>query len=61
MPNLERFIKDIQKRLPELDFEGKRLALDMLDITVWIDGDNVEITGVIEPEKQGLRCVSNLY
>lgn len=61
MPKLEIFIKDIQERLPELDFEGKRLALDMLDITVWLDGDNIEITGVIEPEKQGLHCVSKLY
>ena len=48
MPNLERFIEDIQKRLPELDFEGKRLALDMLNITVWLDGENVEITGTID-------------
>ena len=49
----------MQKRLPELDFEGKRLALDMLGITVWLDGENVEVTGVIEPEKQVLRCSSN--
>jgi hypothetical protein len=48
VPNLERFIEDMQKRLPELAFEGKRLALDMLDITVWLDGDNVEITGVLD-------------
>ncbi len=48
VPNLERFIEDIQKRLPELDFEGKRLALDMLNITVWLDGENVEITGTID-------------
>ena len=59
VPNFERFIEDIQKRLPELDFEGKRLALDMLGITVYLDGENVEVTGVIEPEKQALRCTSN--
>jgi len=47
LPNLERFIEDIQKRLPELDFEGKRLALDMLDITVYLDNENVEIKGII--------------
>ncbi len=52
VPNLERFIEDIQKRLPELDFEGKRLALDMLGITVYLDGHNVEVTGVIEPEPE---------
>ncbi len=33
-----------------LDFEGKRLALDMLDITIWLDGENVEVTGVMSPE-----------
>ena len=49
MPSLECFIKDIQKRLPELDFEGKRLSLDMLNVTVWLDGKNVEITGIIDP------------
>jgi hypothetical protein len=49
VPNLERFIEDMQKRLPELDFEGKRLALDMLGITVWLNGESVEITGAIDP------------
>jgi len=48
LPNLERFIEDIQKRLPELDFEGRRLALDMLDITVYLDNENVEIKGIID-------------
>lgn len=50
VPNLERFVEDMQKRLPELDFEGKRLALDMLGITVWLDGESVEVTGTIDPE-----------
>lgn len=50
VPNLERFIEDIQKRLPGLDFEGKRLALDMLGITVWLDNETVEITGTIPTE-----------
>jgi hypothetical protein len=58
--NLEGFIEDVQKRLAELDFEGKRLALDMLGITVWLDGENVKVTGVIDPEKQVLRCPSNI-
>ena len=50
VPNLERFIDDIQGKLPNLDFEGKRLALDMLNITVWLDGESVEITGTIPAE-----------
>jgi hypothetical protein len=48
VPNLERFIDDIQKRLPKLDFEGKRLALDMLDITVYLDSENIEINGAVD-------------
>ena len=59
MPNLERFIEDMQKRLPELDFEGKRLALDMLGITVWIDGESVEVTGTIDPESVMVRTPSS--
>jgi len=40
----------MQKRLPELDFDGKRLALDMLDIKVWPDGESIEVTGTIDPD-----------
>ena len=59
VPNLEAFIGKIQGGIATLDFEGKRLALDMLNIIVWLDGENIEITGIIEPEKQVSRCVSN--
>ncbi len=54
VPKLESFVRDMQDKLPDLDFEGKRLALDMLGITVWLDGENVEVTGVIEPELAGV-------
>ena len=50
VPNLERFIEDFQKKLPNLDLEGKRLALDMLGITAYLDGENLERTGMISPE-----------
>lgn len=33
LPNLERYIKELQDKLPVLDFEDKRLALNMLGIT----------------------------
>jgi site-specific DNA recombinase len=62
VPNLERFIKDLQDKLPSLDFAGKRLALDMLGTTVYIDDQNVEIIGTIEPDSnpsivsQSSRC-----
>ena len=63
VPNLELFIKDLQDKLPSLDFAGKRLALDMLGTTVYIDDQNVEITGMIEPDStpsivsQSSRCL----
>ncbi|MFC1994958.1 recombinase family protein [Chloroflexota bacterium] len=59
VPNLERFIEDIQKQLPNLDYEGKRLALDMLDITVYLDGESLEITGVISPEDSAIAFTSS--
>ncbi len=56
---IERFIHDMQKQLPNLDFEGKRLAMDMLDITVYLDGESVEITGVISPEDSSIVFTSS--
>jgi hypothetical protein len=47
LPKLEYFVEMIRERLSALDFETRRMALEMLDIKVWIDGDNVEVTGVI--------------
>jgi GGDEF domain-containing protein len=48
LPKLGDFIERIQSRISGLDFEGKRLALDMLDVKVWLDEDSVEITGIID-------------
>ena len=54
MPNPERFIKDIQDKIPDLDFEDKRLATDVLNVTVWIDGKGVEIIGTIDSDVVGM-------
>jgi hypothetical protein len=59
VPQLESLIRTMQGKLSCLDFESKRLALNALDITVWLDGQNVEVTGIIEPENSGVGC-SNL-
>ncbi len=45
LPKLEQFVDLMRERLKALDFETKRMALDMLNIKVWLDGYNVEITG----------------
>jgi site-specific DNA recombinase len=47
IPNLKQVIESMKDRLSALDFEGKRQMLDMLDMTIWIEGENVEITGII--------------
>jgi site-specific DNA recombinase len=50
LPNLERFIEFIHSRASALDFESKREVLDMLNITVWINGESVDLTGAVDPE-----------
>ena len=46
-PKLGSCIELIRKKLSSLDFGTKRQALDMLDVKVWLDGHNMEITGVL--------------
>lgn len=60
LPNFEKFIEDMQRDLPNFDYDGKRRALDYLGITVWLDGQNVDITGIIEPKKEGVGCASTV-
>jgi len=50
LPKLEESIQLVREKLTDLDFDMKRLALDMLNIKIWIDGSNVEITGTIPIE-----------
>ena len=51
LPKLEDYIQLILQKLITLDFDMKHLALDMLDIKVWLDGLTVEITGsAFEPQ-----------
>jgi site-specific DNA recombinase len=47
LPKLEHFVELIREKLSVLDFGTKRMVIEMLDIKVWIDGYNVEVTGVI--------------
>ena len=51
LPLLERFVEMIRNKLTSLDFENKRMVLDMLGIKVWLDGNNIEITGFVPAEK----------
>ena len=47
LPKLEEYIQLVREKLTDLNFDMKCLAMDMLNIKVWIDGLNVEITGTI--------------
>jgi hypothetical protein len=47
LPKLEHFVQLIREKISVLDFEAKRMALDMLNIKVWLDRQDVEITGTI--------------
>jgi hypothetical protein len=48
----------VRTNLKNLSFEGKRLALEALDIKVRIDGDDILVEGVI-PLDDAL-CLSTL-
>jgi hypothetical protein len=48
LPSIGEFIKFIQSKLTKLNFNQKRLAFEMLGITVWLDGDTIELKGTID-------------
>jgi hypothetical protein len=50
LPKLEEYIQLIRDKLTTLDFDMKRLALDMLNIKVMIDVQSVDISGTIPEE-----------
>jgi len=47
IPKLEHFVELMHEKLVTLNFETKRLALEMLNIKVWVDNQNIEITGTL--------------
>ncbi len=59
LPKLEKYIQLVREKLTNLDFDMKRLALDMLNIKVWVDGSSVEITGTIPVEDSEVVTISS--
>ncbi len=59
LPKLEEYIQLVREKLTDLDFDMKRLALDMLNIKIWVDGSNVEITGTIPVEDSEVVTTSS--
>ncbi|MFC1912555.1 hypothetical protein ACFLXG_05335, partial [Chloroflexota bacterium] len=47
LPKLEYFVELMRHKLATLDYATKRLALEMLNIKMWIDGHGIEITGTL--------------
>jgi len=59
LPKLEVYIQLVREKLATLDFDMKRLVLEMLNIKVWIDGLGVEITGSIPVEDAAIVTTSS--
>jgi len=59
LPKLEEYIQFIRAKLTDLDFDMKRLALDMLNIKIWVDGSNMEINGTIPVENSEVVTTSS--
>ena len=59
LPKLEEYVQLVREKLTDLGFDMKRLALDMLNIKVWLDGSSVEIAGAIPKEKAGVVTKSS--
>ena len=59
IPKLEEYIQLVREKLTDLGFDMKRLALDMLNIKVWLDGQSVEITGTVPVEDADVVTISS--
>lgn len=59
LPKLEEYVQLVREKLTNLDFDMKCLALDMLNIKIWLDGSNVEITGTIPVEDSEVVTTSS--
>ena len=59
LPKLESFVLLVQDKISASDFEMKRMALDMLGITVWLDSHDIEITGFVDAEYEGIATKSS--
>jgi hypothetical protein len=49
IPKLQHAIQLMQQQIKDQDFAMKQDFMESMGITVWIDGENVNITGVLDP------------
>lgn len=59
LPKLEVYVQLVREKLTTLDFDMKRLALEMLNIKIWIDDPSVEITRSIPVEDAAIVTTSS--
>lgn len=54
--DMERACELVKRNVNGLSFEDKRLALEALQIKVWVDGDDVAIEGAIPIPAEDIEC-----
>jgi site-specific DNA recombinase len=59
LPKLESFVELIRQKLTTLDYNTKRQVVDMLGIKVWLEGENIEITGTIPVDDSDIVTISS--
>ena len=59
IPKLEHTVELLRQQLKDPDFATKRDFIESMGIKVWLDGENVEITGFI-PMEDAVLCTRNL-
>ncbi len=53
---IERFCTLVRQNLKDFTFEDKRLALEALQIEIWVDGDTITVLGSIPIIKGDIVC-----
>ncbi|MGA9695696.1 MAG: hypothetical protein WBQ62_04720, partial [Dehalococcoidales bacterium] len=49
IPKLRHTIELLHWQLKDADFAVKRDFIESMDITVWLDGESVDVTGILNP------------
>jgi site-specific DNA recombinase len=58
MECIERFCELVKQNLGDFTFEDKRLALEALQVKVWVDGNNVNIEGAIPVGEEDIESAT---
>ena len=60
VPKLEHTVELLRQQLKDPDYATKRDFIESMGITVWLDGDDVEITGFLPTEEVAIAHTSIL-